>query len=144
VSIPEDFSELAGEIKLAVPDGVGFALLMTPGSGDLHYASTGHRHDVVTAIEEWLARTSSSDDVGRKETADQLASRKRLEAHCAELGHVLMFGARGTADTPGLLFVLVLFDYGEGGSLAYFTNDPHVRTTLRLWCTAARESLVAS
>ena len=41
----------------------------------------------------------------------------KLEAKCREIGNVL-----GDAVPPGVGFMFVLFDFGEGGHLTYLSN----------------------
>jgi len=52
-----------------------------------------------------------------EETKEQKEARLRLEKRCGELGRSL---ARHLPQGVG--FTLLLFDFGEGGSLAYMSN----------------------
>ncbi len=110
----QDFAELARTLKSVMSEGQGFALLMQLG-GQYHYASIADRADIHTTLTEWLARASvhvSDQD----ETPERASSRLKLEAKCVELGYLL--------EAEGHRLLLFLFDYGDRGHLAWWTNAP--------------------
>ncbi len=107
----------------------GFALFFE-AAGNFHYASNGHRDDIVKSLEEWLERTKRTGALCTKEdheTSEQVDVRLELERKCAEIGKVIA----SRADV-----VLFLFDWGEGGNMAYFTNIPKAREGVQRWIHA--------
>jgi len=112
----DDFPELARTLKSITWPEQGFALLMKLG-GQYHYAASADRADVRATLTEWLDRARAkvnTRDPG--ESPDRFIARAKLEAKCAELGHLL--------EAEGHRVVFFLFDFGDKGHLAWFTNAP--------------------
>jgi hypothetical protein len=55
--------------------------------------------------------------VNGEETPEQTARRLKLEADCSRVGRKLAEQLK-----PGVGFALLMFDFGEGGNLAYLSN----------------------
>jgi hypothetical protein len=129
---PKDREALKGigdTIKACIPPNVCFVLFLHTSIGS-HYLSNGHRDDVLTALEEWLTKTSGKLDVEKvPETIDHVDSRLKLERLCAKIG-------QSFAGVTKL--VLLLFSFGENGSTAYFTNVPQARENIAAWVKERR------
>ena len=110
------YGDLARAVKREVSPGRGFALLMRLEDGQYHYASSAERADVRQTLDEWLARAGVVNSRDSREGPAQVTDRLALEGRCSELGRRL--SARGHQ------LVLFLFDFGDRGSLAWFTNIP--------------------
>lgn len=110
----QDFADLAHTLKSVMSPNQGFALLMRL-NGEYHYASSAQRADVHTTLTEWLARARVNVR-DPSENRPTIRARLKLEAKCVELGHML--------EVEGHKLLLFLFDYGDCGHLAWFTNVP--------------------
>lgn len=53
--------------------------------------------------------------------AAQVAAQLEIEEHCRVIGQMLRDAVTDLAG-PGIGFTLLLFDFGDGGSLAYMSN----------------------
>lgn len=115
-TVPTDFADLARTLKSIMAEGQGFSLLMRL-DGHYHYASSAHRDDIRATLTEWLARAEAGVNVrAPNETTERACSRTKLETTCVELGHLL--------EKEGHRLVFFLFDYGDHGHLAWYTNAP--------------------
>jgi hypothetical protein len=113
-----DFYDLARTLKTVMAAGQGFALLMRLADGRYHYASIAHRSDVRALLVEWLERQRAKVNVrDPRETEVRARARLKIEATCAGLGCLL--------EAEGHRLLLFLFDYGDTGHLAYWTNAPN-------------------
>ena len=125
------YLELARTLKRLVGPDRGFVLLMQLGEGAYHYASSAERADVRQVLREWLARAgvvNARDLSGERSVDERLA----LEAYCAELGRRL--------ESQGHRLALFLFDYGDGGSLAWYSNAPDPRAVVETFLDASESS----
>jgi hypothetical protein len=128
----EDFAELARTLKSVMSEGQGFALLMQL-DGQYHYASIANRDDVRATLTEWLARNGARVNVRDPSETDKRArARMKLEAKCVELGHLL--------EKEGHRLVFFLFDYGEGGHLAWWSNASDAPEVVRHFLAMAKET----
>lgn len=112
----EEFAELARTLKSVMSPGQGFGLLMKL-DGQYNYSSNADRADVRQTLIEWVTRVEAqvnTRDAG--ETEKRSRSRMKLEAKCVDLGHLL--------EKEGHRLVFFLFDFGDKGHLAWFTNAP--------------------
>ena len=108
-------------------DAVGFAMFLAHNEG-VSYVSNGIRENVVESLEEWLEKTPNGLDAGPQadpdETPRKTSSRLALEHLC---GHI------GLTITQVAKVGLFLFDFGEGGNMAYFTSLPNFRECVANW-----------
>lgn len=90
--------------------GVGYALFLQVGV-NVHYVSNADRGDVLKLLEEWCTREDLAM-IGkpRLEPSTDVDRRLALQRRCAELVRTI---ARATR------VALFLFDFGDGGNLAY-------------------------
>jgi hypothetical protein len=119
-----ELAVIARMIVRSLPAGEGFALLMRLADRKYHYASNGDRADMRQTLTEWLARTESqvnTRDPG--ETSTRARKRLEIEARCAEMGKVLA--------TEGHHLLLLIFEFGDKGSLAWFSSAPDPRAVVR-------------
>jgi hypothetical protein len=123
--LQRDFAELARTLKDHLRGtGLGFALLMQLEDGKYHYASVAHRDDAREMLAEWLALTEAAVNVrDPSETQPRIRERVALEAQCAELGLLL--------NACGHRAVLFLFDFGDGGHLAWHSSAPDPKGVVR-------------
>lgn len=113
-AIDDEIKDLGRTIASMTGKGRGFAFLIGLG-GEFFYASNGTRADVRQSLMEWLTRlTVNTCDAA--ETPVAVRARLAIEERCAEIGRVVSL-----AGSPIILFV---FDFGDGGNMAYFTNVP--------------------
>jgi hypothetical protein len=119
--VKDQLRGIARLVEHAAGKGTGFAAFIGP-SHATSYVSNAAREDVVTVMEEWLGRTGSASMMGGMsrlppipQRPEEVDHRLDLERRCAEIGKVI-------ADVTHVF--LCLFDFGEGGSLAYFTSMP--------------------
>jgi hypothetical protein len=125
--IRTELREIAKIVERAVGKGRGFAIFLAAG-GQINYISNANREDVVTTLEEWLEKTAGRGK-GRVETSTQIDTRLELERRCAFIG-------KGFAEATSV--ALFLFDFGDGGNLAYFSNIPELREAVERWVTSER------
>lgn len=104
----------------------GFALFLEAG-GAWHYVSNAERADVVKTMEEWLGCLTKGSS--RPQSSFQVDSRLELERRCARLGKAIASAAR---------VAVFMFDFGEGGNLAFFTNIPDLQRGIRRWIDTER------
>ena len=142
--------------QVAAYEGVGFALFLAlkhddPTAG-VAYCSSAVRADVAATVDEFLARDRYECPTAVEKLGDR--ARILLEARCAELGRSLTTEATDAqvraADHPGFPgaeFVLLLFDFGEGGNLAWFSTYRRETTRalelLRSWREGVRRAGIA-
>jgi hypothetical protein len=107
----EEFAELARTLKSVMTTGQGFALLMKLADDQYHYASNADRADVRKTFVEWIAHAEAR--VNTRDSGETLAKAK-TEAKCVALGHLL--------EKEGHRVVFFLFDFGDRGNLAWYTN----------------------
>jgi hypothetical protein len=119
----QDFAELARTLKSVMSPNQGFALLMQL-DGHYHYASSAYRDDMRTTLTEWLVRANAGVDVPS-------TARANIESKCVELGHLL--------EKEGHRLLLFLFDYGDRGNLAWYTNAPDPKTVVELFLAVAEK-----
>lgn len=111
-----DFVELARTLKSIMAPGEGFALFMQLDD-HYHYASSAPRSNIHATLTEWVARNDARVNVRDPgETPGRALARTQLEAKCAEIGHLL--------EVEGHRLLLYLFDFGERGHLAWYSNAP--------------------
>lgn len=117
--------EIANIVKGAVGPGIGFALFLDAGVGGMSYVSNVLRSDVVASLEEWLEKTNGALNAKpakrERESSESVDTRLVLERKCVEIGETI------GAVTQLALF---LFNFGEGGNIAYFANMPKETTRL--------------
>ena len=118
-----DYAELAREIKLLIGPKRGFALLMRLDDGHFHYAASARREDVRKTLVEWLARVGVVNVRDQGETLKAASERLTLEGRCALLGRIL--------EAQGYELTLFLFDFGERGNLAWYSNVPDPRAVVQ-------------
>jgi hypothetical protein len=120
---------IADTLKKSVPPDVCFVLFLQSKNGS-HYISNGHRDDILNALEEWLMRTSGALDIKPiPETSGRVDERLELERLCATIG-------KAFADISRI--ALFLFDVGDNGSAAYFTNVANARESIAAWVKRRR------
>jgi hypothetical protein len=103
----------------------GYALLLFD-AGEVLYASTGERADVVKMLRAWAKKVGGF--APHDEPRRVRSKRKALEHKCAEIGRAL-------AQEGELVFFL--FDLGVApGNVAYFTNRPNAAADVALWLAA--------
>jgi hypothetical protein len=131
----------------AAGEGVGFAFFIITGN-ETSYTSNAHRPDVIKVMEEWLdATTAATLVVDRKETgrtgrsfahalkpetAHQADTRLGFQQRCAEIGERM-------GDVAEVC--LFLFNFGDGGNLAYWTNTPKAHSAITAWVKSAKARL---
>ena len=123
----------------------GYALFL-PVGGRLTYCSNGAREDMVKLLGEWLRKTTPTSVVdedrddprgkwGRSfssgETPRQVETRLAMEDRCASLGKKL--GEK-------MQLTLLLFNFGDRGNLAYYTNmdSLKVREGIAAWLSSQK------
>jgi hypothetical protein len=108
-------------------EGKGYALFIAVKDARANYISNADRQDVVKMLSEWLEKTSGElyPHEGSRETPEARDVRLAHERKCAEIGRTLSSAAP---------IVFFMFDFGQGGNLAYFTNIPDARGGIEQFC----------
>ncbi len=113
----KELRDIAACITHAIGPGLGFALFICTGP-TWSYISNAQRFDVVKTMNEWLEKTATVDgavfgSAHENETPEKATARLALERKCADLGQTI-------GDVTKLC--AFLFDFGDGGNLAFYTN----------------------
>ena len=64
----ENLNLLANMVDNALPDNMGFCLMVFPFGGKggrLQYISNGNREDVVKALKEWITTVDTDEKFGK-------------------------------------------------------------------------------
>lgn len=64
----ENLNLLANMVGNALPDNMGFCLMVFPFGGKgglLQYISNGNREDVLKALKEWIATVDTDEKFGK-------------------------------------------------------------------------------
>jgi hypothetical protein len=129
----QEFAEVARTLKSVMSEGQGFALLMRLADGQYHYASIALREDVRKVFIEWIARYEARVNMrDPSESPERARVRTHLEAKCVELGHLL--------EAEGHRVLLFLFDFGDHGNLAWYSNAPDPRGVVQAFLNATGET----
>jgi len=107
--------------------GKGYALFIAVKDKRANYISNAERGDVVRALQEWLDKTSGALDApqGPPESPEVRDARLAHERRCADIGRTLSRAAP---------IVFFMFDFGDVGNMAYFTNIPDARGGIEQFC----------
>ena len=128
----EDYAELAREIKALLGPKRGLALLMRLDDGHFHYAASAHREDIRKTFVEWMARVGVVNSRDQGETRERASERLTLEGQCVLIGHML--------ESEGHALVLFVFDFGERGNLAWYSNVPDPRAVVQTFLDVTGEA----
>ena len=124
---------LAQTISSAIGPKRGFALFLFFEGNEPVYLSNAVRSDVVLTMKEWLSlvpsdATFSADGqyrpLGRDPDPFQGYERINLEKLCVKIAENL--------ETLHKI-CLFLFDFGDGGNMAFRTNIPQARSMIQGW-----------
>ena len=107
---------IGNELKAAAP-GKGFALFLSVSPDKAHYLSNAERETVVKALEEWLVKARPAQSAS-EEPSDSRDARLEHERLCSSIGRAFRFREP---------FTFFLFDFREGGHMAYCANHENAR-----------------
>jgi hypothetical protein len=140
----DELRAIAKKVADVCGEGVGYALFLATGP-EVSYISNADRADVISSLEEWLGKVSpasitldladkgrigrSFTTTSRKETSHQIDTRLTLERRCADIGKTIGQVTK---------LCLFLFNFGEGGNMAYFTNMEDARKGVASWVKSQR------
>lgn len=117
-----DHLDLVRQIHTIIGPDRGFSMWIRL-AGYYRYASNARREDVRAMLGEWLATAGVVNVRDPNERPEQVQTRLALEELCATLGLTLK--------SQGSVVVLFLFDFGDGGSLAWYSNEADMRTVVQ-------------
>jgi hypothetical protein len=123
--------DIADIIRSAISEDVGFILFLGTSAGT-SYIGKVERSEAITLLDEWLLKTSGKLSKKVMESSCQVDDRLALERQCAQIGKTIAQVAQ---------VLLFLFDYGDNGSLAYYTNMDMAREGVACWVKAQKEKI---